>query len=141
MINKLTEQAKVNAKYGSPFDSQSERSKQDTETNQNLSENKNEQNNDQSRENITFQNKCHVNKSNSSEKTTSGQSQISTANTSSNIKREEITDDEKMNRETLYHWEATREVMEIIRRRNKSHETRRLVERRETLAKPGTMRR
>ena len=31
--------------------------------------------------------------------------------------------------------------MEIIRRRNKSPETRRLVERREALAKPGTMRR
>ena len=31
--------------------------------------------------------------------------------------------------------------MEIIRRRNKNPETRRLVERREALAKPGTMRR
>ena len=46
-----------------------------------------------------------------------------------------------MNRENLYHWGATREIMEIIRRRNKSPETRRLVERREALARHGTMRR
>ena len=46
-----------------------------------------------------------------------------------------------MNRENLYHWGATREIMEIIIRRNKSPETRKLVERREALARPGTMRR
>ena len=46
-----------------------------------------------------------------------------------------------MNRENLYLWGATRETLEIIRRQNKSPETRRLVERREALAKPGTMRR
>ena len=46
-----------------------------------------------------------------------------------------------MNRENLYHWGASREIMEIIRRRNKSPETRRLVERRETLARTGIMRR
>ena len=45
-----------------------------------------------------------------------------------------------MNRENLYHWGATREIMDKIRKRNKSPETRRLVERREPLAKPGTMR-
>ena len=82
-----------------------------------------------------------MNKTNNSENTTSGQSEISTAKTSSNIKSEENIDDEKMNREILYHWGATWEIMEIIRRRNKSPETRRLVERREALAKPGTMRR
>ena len=48
-------------------------------------------------------------------------------------------DIEKLNRENLYHWGATREIEEIIRRRNKSPETGRLVERRE--ARPGTMRR
>ena len=46
-----------------------------------------------------------------------------------------------MNLENLYHWRETREIMDIIRKRNKSTETRRLVERREALAKPGTMRR
>ena len=47
VINILTEHAKLNAKYGSLFDSQSECSKQDTETKQIPSENKNGQSNDQ----------------------------------------------------------------------------------------------
>ena len=128
----------MNAKYGSLFDSQSERSKQDTEIKQNQSENKIEQSNDQSHQNRTFQNEHHVNKTDNSEKTTSGQSEINTAKTSSNTTSEA---NEKMNRENLYHWGATREIMDIIRKRNKSPETRRLVERREALAKPGTMRR
>ena len=46
-----------------------------------------------------------------------------------------------MKRENLYHWGAIREIMDITRKRNKSPETRRLVERKEALAKPGTMRR
>ena len=128
----------MNAKYGSLFDSQSECSKQDTETKQNPFENKNEQSNDQSYQNRTFQNKCHRNITNNSENTTS---EISSAKTSSKTKSEENIDDEKINRENLYHWGATREIMEIIKGRNKSPETRRLVERREALAKPGTMRR
>ena len=82
-----------------------------------------------------------MNKINNSENTTSGQSEISTVKTSSNIKREENIDDEKMDRENLYHCGATRQILESITRRNKSPETRRLVERREALAKPGTMRR
>ena len=94
--------------------------------------------NDQSHANRTFQNKGHVKKINENEKTTSGQSEISTAKTSSNLKEEDI---ERMNRENLYHWGATREIMAIIIRRNKSPETRRLVERRKALARPGTMRR
>ena len=40
-----------------------------------------------------------------------------------------------------FHWEATAEIMEIIRRREKSPETRRLVERRLEIARPGMMRR
>ena len=138
VINILTEHAELNTKYRSLFDSQSDYSKQDTETKRNTSESKNEQKNDQSHANRIFQNKGHVNKINESENTTSGQSEICSAKTSSNLKEEDI---EKMNRENLYHWGATREIMEIIRRRNKSPETRRLVERREALARPGTMRR
>ena len=138
VINILTEHAELNAKYGSLFDSQSDYSKQDTETKRNTSESENEQKSDQSHANRTFQNKGHVNKINESEKTTSGQSEISTAKTSSNLKEEDI---EKTNRENLYHWGATREIMEMIIRRIKRPETRRLVERREALARPGTMRR
>ena len=49
VINILPEQhAKLNAKYGSLFDSQSDYSKQDTETKRNTSESENEQKNDQS---------------------------------------------------------------------------------------------
>ena len=46
-----------------------------------------------------------------------------------------------MERDNFYHWVATREIMDIIRRRNKSPETRRLVELRNALSKPGTRRR
>ena len=46
-----------------------------------------------------------------------------------------------MDRENFYHWSATREIMEIIRRRNNSPETRRLVEQRNQLSRPGTPRR
>ena len=46
-----------------------------------------------------------------------------------------------MHRENFYHWGATREIMDIIRKRNKSLETRRLVELRNALSKPGTLRR
>ena len=40
-----------------------------------------------------------------------------------------------------FHWGATAEIMEIIRRRRKSPETLRLVERRLEISRPGTMRR
>ena len=46
-----------------------------------------------------------------------------------------------MDRDNFYHWGATREIMEIIRRRNNSPETSRLVEQRSTLSRPGTLRR
>ena len=45
-----------------------------------------------------------------------------------------------MNRD-YFHWGATAEVMEIIKKREKSPETRRLVDRRLERAIPGTMRR
>ena len=46
-----------------------------------------------------------------------------------------------MDRDNFYLWGATREIMDFIRRRNKSPETRRLVELRNALSKPGTLRR
>ena len=46
-----------------------------------------------------------------------------------------------MDRENFYHRGATREIMDIIRRRNNSPETRRLVEQRIALSRPGTLRR
>ena len=45
----------------------------------------------------------------------------------------EITE---MDCQNFYHWGATREIMEIIRRRNNSPETRRLIEQRNGLSRP-----
>ena len=45
-----------------------------------------------------------------------------------------------MDRNQQYHWGATPEIMEIIRRRNNSPETQKLVDRRAEIVKPGTMR-
>ena len=44
-----------------------------------------------------------------------------------------------MDRENLYHCGATREIMDIIRRNN-SPQTRRLVEQRNVISRPGTLR-
>ena len=46
-----------------------------------------------------------------------------------------------MDRDNFYHWGAAREIMDIIRKRNKSLERHRLVELRNALSKPGTLRR
>ena len=152
VINILSEQASLNLKYGQLFADQSNHSKHVTETNNGTSESKIEQRNNQSQSNRTFQNESGVNKRNRSEKNTSGQSEISASKSSCKLKQHsntiqkkklpnsnpEITD---MVRDNFYHWGATREIMDIIRRRNKSPETRRLVELRNALSKPGTLRR
>ena len=46
-----------------------------------------------------------------------------------------------MDRENFNHWGATREIMDIVRMRNNSPKTRRLVEQRNALSRPGTLRR
>ena len=80
-----------------------------------------------------------MNKLNTKENTTSGQSYIWIMKSS--LFSKYTTTENEINRQNLYHWGASREIMEIIRRSNKSPETTRLVERRETLARQGTMRR
>ena len=85
-------------------------------------------------------------------KTTSGQSKISTLERSHSTKEAKSlnqirkikklnTEITGMDRENFYHWGATREIMEIIRRRNNSPETHRLVEQKNQLSRPGTLRR
>ena len=152
VINILSEQAKLNIKYGPIFADQSKCEKTTTETMNETSEERNENCTHQSQSNRTFQNKSGVNKRNRSVKVTSGQSEISASKSSCKLKQQsnniqkkklstsnpEITD---MDRENFYHWGATREIMEIIRERKKSPETRRLVELRNALSKPGTLRR
>ena len=70
--------------------------------------------------------------------TTSGQSDFSTSKSSHILLQQ---NPEKMDREIVYHWGATREIMDIIRRRNNIPETRRLIEQRNKLFRPGTLRR
>ena len=151
-ISVLSEQAKLNINYGPIFTDQSKCEKTTTETTNETSEERNENCTHQSQSNRTFQNKSGVNKRNRSVKVTSGQSKISASKSSCKLKQQsnniqkkklsipnpEITD---MDRENFYHWGATREIMQIIRKRNKSPETRRLVELRNALSKPGTLRR
>ena len=150
VINILSEQAKLNAKYGQLFADQSDTSKRETEIKNDRSENKIEQQENQSQAGRKFENKNGVNKISRSEKNTSGQSEICASESSCKLKQHsniiqkkkfpnsnsEITD---MDRENFYHWGATREVMDNIRKRNKSPETRRLVELRNALSKPGTL--
>ena len=70
--------------------------------------------------------------------TTSGQSEISTPKSSYHSLQQNT---EKMDRENFYHRGATREIMNIIRRRNNSPETKRLIDQRNALSRPGTLRR
>ena len=85
-----------------------------------------------------FANKNHVNELQQNETTKSGKSDISTQK-DSQPSRENHS--EETDPENFYHWGATREIMNIIRRRNNSPETRRLVEQRGALSRPGTRRR
>ena len=70
--------------------------------------------------------------------TTCRQSEISTPKFS---KLSFKTENDKMDKENFYHWGATREIMNIFRRRNNSPETRRLADQRNNLSRPGTLRR
>ena len=116
-----------------------------------MAESQTEKRNNQSPSKRIFENNNDVNKTNQSEKSTFGQSEVSKSNsrcpptlisqfTQKNFKiNREVTD---MDRETtFYHWGATREAMEIIRKRIKRPETRRLMEQRNTVFRPGTLRR
>ena len=80
----------------------------------------------------------HVNETKQNSITTSGQSETSTLAFS---KPSDKTANEKMDRENYYHWGGSREIMDIIMSRNNSPQTRRLVEQRNKLSRPGTLRR
>ena len=151
-MNILTEQAKLNKKYGPIFADQSKCKKVETEIKNDTAEEQNEKYGSQSHTNRTFENKYGVNKNKRNEKATSGQSEISALKPSYSKKHSQNsnritkvqnsnTEITEMDRENFYHWGATREIMEIIRRRNNSPETRRLVEQRNGLSRPGTLRR
>ena len=86
VINILAEQAKFNMKYGPIFADQSKREKTITETEKTTSEEQIENRANQSQTNRTLENKNSVNRNQRSAKTTSGQSGISTIESSSSTK-------------------------------------------------------
>ena len=152
VIDILSEQAKLNIKYGRIFADQSKSEKTITERKKNTSEERNESRANQSQKNRTVENENNVNRQQRNIKTTSRQSEISTLERSHSTKEAKSlnqipksrtlnTEITETDRENFYHWDATREIMEIIRRRNNSPETRRLVEQRNQLSRPGTLRR
>ena len=144
VITILSEQAELNLKYGSLFADQSRNASKRNKMNETKSD-------DQSKHNRTFENNRDVNKNRDQAKFTSNNSReklkpeskirnvtlhqnlISNSNLLSPFKNE-------MDRE-YFHWGATTEIMEIIRRRRKRPETLRRVERRLEISRPGTMRR
>ena len=83
------------------------------------SEHKIEHKTDQSQSIRIFENKSNVNETEQNKKTTFGQSEISTLTDSQTSNTENF---DNMDRENFYHWGATREIMDIIRRRNNSPE-------------------
>ena len=69
------------------------------------------------------------------------QSNTKLQNNKTETQNEQTMSQKQTDQKNLYHRGGTREIMEIIRRRNNSPETRRLVEQRNALARPGTLRR
>ena len=138
VINTLTEQAELNLKYGRVFTNQLQHAPNAKITHDcELS--------DQSKTNRTFEKNRHVNKTNERTETSPNSDAIE-------FKRQELLPlhnylkpatasiEKEMDRD-YFHWGATAEIMQTIQRREKSPETRRLVERRLEIARPGTMRR
>ena len=123
--------------YGQLFADKLKCSKTITERKKKYSEKKVEHKLNQSQTKRTFQNKIHVNQTKQNKITTPGQSDFSTPKISKLSKEKES---EEKDRENLYHWEATKETMDNIRRNN-SPETRRLVEQQNALSRPGLLRR
>ena len=138
VINILTEHAKLNLEHGRLFADQSKHDKRKTELRSDATETKDERNENQSQTNRIFENINSVNKTELNKPSTSGQSEISTSKSSYHSLQQNT---EKMDRENFYHWGATREIMNIIRRRNNSPETKRLIDQRNALSRPGTLRR
>ena len=90
VINILSEQAKLNIKYGPIFADKSNNSKHVIEAKNDRPESKIEQRSNQSHANRTLENKDGVNKKIRSEENTSGQSDISVETVSKHNSKEEI---------------------------------------------------
>ena len=138
VINILTEQVELNLKYGTAFTNELQRTPNTKTTHDCKS-------NSQSKTNKTFEKNRHVNKINEGTETSPNSDAIKfkrqeTLPLRNHPKLSSSSIEEEMDRD-YFHWGATAEIMQIIQRREKSPETRRLVERRLEIARPGTMRR
>ena len=145
VINILSEHAELNVKYGTLFADQSQVAPERNKTTE-------EHFNNQSHQNRIFENNRDVNKMNKQTNSAPNKRQRkaktessirylnSNSNQNSNLLNNLPLFKNEMDRD-YFHWCATAEIMEIIRRRRKSPETLRLVERRLEISRPGTMRR
>ena len=141
----LSEHAELNVKYGTLFTDQSQVAPEKNKTTE-------EHFNNQSHQNRIFENNRDVNKMNKQTNSAPNKRQRkaktessirylnSNSNQNSNLLNNLPLFRNEMDRD-YFHWGATAEIMEIIRRRRKSPETLRLVERRLEISRPGTMRR
>ena len=144
VITILSEQAEINVKYGSLFVDESRNAPETNKTEETKSDN-------QSKFNGTLENNRDVNKNrdkakfawNNSRENFKPESQIRNVNL---IQNSSLNSNSlpffknEMDRE-YFHWGATAEVIEIIRRRRKIPETLRLVKKSLEKSRPGTMRR
>ena len=145
VINILSEHAELNVKYGTLFADQSQAAPERNKTTE-------EHSNNQSHQNRIFENNRDVNKMNKQTNSAPNKRQRkaktessirhlnSNSNQNSNLLNNLPLFKNEMDRD-YFHWGATAEIMKIIRRRRKSPETLRLVERRLEIPRPGTMRR
>ena len=150
VINILSEQAELNRKYGQIFADQSQSATERTKTTEINS-------NDQSQRNRTFEKNRDVNKKREQAKLIvnnrrqKAKTESHTRNSKSNLNPNSNSNSNRTFLQNLpvfktemdrdyFHWGATPEIMEIIRKRRKSPETLRLVERRLEISRLGTMR-
>ena len=135
----ITEHVELNLKRGTLFTHQSKHNKSKTELRDDDTETQDQRNENQSQAKRTFENKNSLNEIEQSKPTTSG----SVQNQHFKIKSHLVSTKSKQTngRENFHHWGATREIVDIIRRRNNSPETRRLIEQRNALSRPVTLRR
>ena len=145
VINILSEKAELDRKYGPIFADQSQNATERTKTTETKF-------NDQSQRNRTFEKNRDKNKKHHQAELTKDnrrrkakmESQIRKLNQNSNLNPNSLQNlplrKTEMERD-FFHWGATAEIMEIIRKRRKSPITLRLVERRLEISRPGTMRR
>ena len=96
----MTEQAELNLEYGSLFADQPKRIENKTKLRNSNTETQNKQGKNESRTNKIFKNKNNVNKIEQSRSTISGQSDISTPNSSG---KSTIGNDKNVNEEHFYY--------------------------------------